>query len=132
MSSPTPIAVTERDNTLNPRQLRAAGFTPATLYGKNIESRSIQVKTKDFVTTYAKGNREYRFEGIDYNGNPIVAKAHKLQVTSVKDELISIEFLQISPAGPETVKKPARNSSQGAGKPASAKKASAKKAAVPA
>ncbi|MBX2861871.1 MAG: hypothetical protein KTR14_11605 [Vampirovibrio sp.] len=90
MSSPTNIKASERDTTLNPRQLRAAGFVPATLYGKNQEPKAIQVKTYDFVQLYAKGARVFQLDGL----SPVVtAIAHNVQMDAVPQKVLSIEFL---------------------------------------
>ncbi|MBY0403149.1 MAG: hypothetical protein K2X66_04565 [Cyanobacteria bacterium] len=107
--APTPLQATERDSTLNPRQLRSAGFLPATLYGRNIASQSIQVKSLDFTRLYHKGAREFAFEGL---GEKIVARAHQLQIDSISQEVLSLEFLQLSPLGAESGSKKRANKNQ--------------------
>ena len=90
MSEVVELKASERDNTLNPRQLRAAGFIPATLYGKNVEPQSIQVKAHDFVLAYRNGAREFKLAGPGVN---VEARAHQVQVSPVKQDVLNIEFL---------------------------------------
>lgn len=42
------LTAQEKDMDKNPRQLRSAGFIPATVYGKGMESRNIQVNAHEF------------------------------------------------------------------------------------
>ena len=44
----------KRDLNKNPRQLREAGLLPATVYGKGMDSISVQLDAKDFSTFYKK------------------------------------------------------------------------------
>ena len=94
MSNPAPLQTTERDNTINPRQLRSAGFIPATLYGKGIESLSIQVREIEFSKLYGHGQREFELTGLP---QAYKVKVQNVQVTSVKEEILSIEFLSLNP-----------------------------------
>lgn len=48
------INAEKRDEKKNPRQLRAEGKLTATVYGKGVESISIEVNEKDFMTVYNK------------------------------------------------------------------------------
>jgi ribosomal protein L25 (general stress protein Ctc) len=89
-ASATPLQVTERDNTLNPRQLRSAGFIPATVYGKSIDAQSIQTRTKDFTKLYANGARDFKLEGLTGN---LVAKVQDVQMNPITQEILSIQFL---------------------------------------
>jgi ribosomal protein L25 (general stress protein Ctc) len=104
-NSPAPLQATERDDTLNPRQLRTAGFVPATLYGKNIESQSIQVRTVEFTRLYGHGAREFKFSGLKQD---IVARVQQVQTNPVTEEVLSIQFYQLSPAGAEKPAKAAK------------------------
>lgn len=89
--TPATLSATERDNTVNPRQLRSAGFVPATLYGKGVEPQSIQVRTVDFVRLYGKGIRTFKLTGLP--GGDVVVKAHQVQLTAIKQDVLNIEFL---------------------------------------
>lgn len=83
------VKITERDTTLNPRQLRAAGYVPATLYGKGIESRSVQVKAHEFQHLYEQGVREFQISGPDESK----AIAWRVQYNALSQKPISIQFL---------------------------------------
>lgn len=89
-ASPTPLQVTERDNTLNPRQLRSAGFIPATLYGKAVDAQSIQTRTKEFTRLYATGSRTFQLEGLN---QAFVVKIQDVQINPITQEILSIQFL---------------------------------------
>lgn len=51
----------EREADKNPRQLRASGFIPATVYGKGMDSKNIQVNAHEFEMT-SRGNLNATFE----------------------------------------------------------------------
>ncbi|HEY9746973.1 MAG TPA: hypothetical protein V6C99_12235 [Oculatellaceae cyanobacterium] len=80
----------ERDTTLNPRQLRSAGFVPATLYGKGIEPTSIQVKAHEFCLDYQQGAREFQLTGYVDD----LVKAKSVQFDPVTRNPLSIQFLK--------------------------------------
>lgn len=94
MTTPQELKAQERDTTLTPRQLRAAGFVPATLYGKGIESQSIQVRAHEFVQLSLQGHREFSLSGY---GSNLVVRTQQMQVDPVSRQPISIEFYQLSP-----------------------------------
>ena len=54
MSSVIKLQAEKRDENKNPRQLRAEGVLPATVYGKGVESVSVQLNAKEFVQNYKK------------------------------------------------------------------------------
>lgn len=56
MSSVVKIKAEKRNEDKNPRQLRAEGVLPATVYGKGVESTSIELNTKEFTQAYKKDN----------------------------------------------------------------------------
>ncbi len=82
------IEAQERDTSRNPRQLRAAGLTPATIYGKQFASKSIQVPAHEFRQAYLKGNEIFDLQGLD-----LTVKAHQVQIHSVSREVLNVEFL---------------------------------------
>jgi ribosomal protein L25 (general stress protein Ctc) len=86
--TPTKLEAQERDTARNPRQLRAAGLIPATIYGKGFGPLSIQVPTKPFYMAYRDGADMYELAGIG-----VIAKAHQVQVHSMSHEILHIEFL---------------------------------------
>lgn len=92
VNEPAKLQATERDTTLNPRQLRKAGFVPATIYGNTTsEPRNIQIRTKAFTTLFSHGRRVFELDGLG-----VVARAHKLQVDPVSQDVLSLEFLELS------------------------------------
>lgn len=48
------INVQKRDEKKNPRQVRAEGNLPATVYGKGQDSVSVELNAKEFLTAYKK------------------------------------------------------------------------------
>jgi ribosomal protein L25 (general stress protein Ctc) len=86
------IEAQERDTSRNPRQLRAAGLTPATIYGKNVEAKSIQLPAHAFRQAYLKGHDVFTLEGLG-----VTAKAHQIQIHAVSREVLNVEFL-VTPA----------------------------------
>ncbi len=88
-----PIAVTERDTTLNPRELRSAGFIPATMYGKGLDAQNIQVRSHEFTQMFRKGARFFKLEGLSADAT---VKAHQLQVDPIRQDILNIEFLVMS------------------------------------
>ncbi len=91
-ANPMIIQATERDDTLNPRQLRKAGFIPTTIYSKDTESKSIQVKTKEFVTHYGRGLRIFELDGVK-----ATVRAKQVQIDPLTQAVLSVEFLEINP-----------------------------------
>ena len=80
----------KRNSDKNPRQLRAEGLLPATVYGKGQESMSIQVSTKDFTLAY-RDNAEATFElTVDNKSYKTVAQA--VQKNYATNETQSVEF----------------------------------------
>ncbi len=96
MANQPELKVAERDNTLNPRQLRKAGYIPTTLYGKGIHSVQIQVKAHEFNQLLAHGNQTFKLNGFVN----VTAKTQKLQFTPVGHEVIGAELLLLDGAVP--------------------------------
>ncbi|MEB3288106.1 MAG: hypothetical protein VKJ04_11450 [Vampirovibrionales bacterium] len=117
MSSAFELQATDRDDTLNPRQLRKAGFLPATIYGKGqaAASRSIQVRAYDFTRALYKGHQVYRLVGAGFDG--LEVKIQALQTETVSENPLNIEFVELGAS--QSKKAPAKQ----------AEKAPAKKAA---
>jgi ribosomal protein L25 (general stress protein Ctc) len=97
MTQQQELKVTERDQTLTPRKLRVAGYIPATLYGKNIQSVQIQVKSHEFAQLMAHGNRQLKLSGY-VNAT---AQVRQLQVQPVSQRPISAEFYLLDGAAPQ-------------------------------
>jgi len=92
-AQPTAIKTMERDETLTPRQLRAAGFVPASVYGLDTAPYNVQVKHREFAPLFLKKVRVFKLDGI--TGSPVV-RAQNLQVDPVSQKILSIEFLAVS------------------------------------
>lgn len=90
------LQVTERDQTLTPRQLRSAGFLPATLYGKGKkgESLNIQVRERDFSRSYKEGSRIFKFDGLTGQ----LVRVSQLQVEAVSQKVLNVEFIETTQA----------------------------------
>ena len=87
------ISADPRDVTKNPRQLRALGFIPATLYGGKEAPVSIQVTEEAIALPVSRGQRMFKFK---LAGKTILAKAHQIQTVSTTDQVIAIEFLRVA------------------------------------
>jgi ribosomal protein L25 (general stress protein Ctc) len=83
------LKIFERDNTITPRKLRAIGYVPATIYGKNVEPLSIQLKAHELELAFARGVRKFNLEGL---GQTLQAEAKQIQKHSSKGTLLNIEF----------------------------------------
>lgn len=87
----------ERDRQQNPRQLRAAGLIPATLYGKGPDGKliapvNLQVPAHQFALDYKKGVRRFKLQGPSALQGK-TAKAHQVQYHTISHQILNIEFL---------------------------------------
>jgi ribosomal protein L25 (general stress protein Ctc) len=91
--TPVELKASERDETLNPRQLRSAGFIPATLYGGKRVPLSFQVKDEEFVRLFGrKKHRLFVLVGLPTEPNLIV-RVKQVQVKPVSQKVQCIEFM---------------------------------------
>lgn len=79
-----------READKNPRQLRAAGFLPATVYGKGMESKSIQINAHEFVMAY-KNAPEAVFE-ISVGKETFKTTVQEAQVQYSNNTILNVEF----------------------------------------
>ena len=84
------LNIEKRNEEKNPRQLRAEGFLPATIYGKGVESISVQLNERDFINTYKKDNSATFQVSVDN-------KEYNVQVVTVQknyrtNENLNVEF----------------------------------------
>ena len=79
------IEAQKRDESKNPRQLRAAGFLPATIYGKGKDSVSIQLNKRAFINTY-KNNKNINIKDINLYYNELREKYHLYKEFNVRRE----------------------------------------------
>ena len=78
------MKIENRDENKNPRQLRAAGFLPGSLYGKGIEAKTIQLDMHDFEMQY-KNNQDGTWE-LTLGKEKFEAKIAKKQAKLEKKE----------------------------------------------
>ncbi len=84
------LTAEKRSEDKNPRQLRAEGLLPATVYGKGMDSMSIQLRTQEFTLAY-RNNADATFElSIDNKAYKTVAQA--VQKNYATNETQSVEF----------------------------------------
>lgn len=82
--------VEKKDESLNPRQLRAEGKLPATIYGKGVESISVQIDAHSFGIAY-RDNKDatYELKLDDKTYNVVVQNVQKNYATN---DLLNVEF----------------------------------------
>lgn len=88
------LQIFERDNTVTSSKLRRIGYIPATVYGKDFQPISFQVKAHEFQLALGRGVREFTLEGM---GQSIEARVQQLQKESTKEVVLHAEFLVKSP-----------------------------------
>ena len=88
------LNTTKRDFSINPRKLRRSGKVPATLYGKGMESISMEFDINEFVSIYKK-DKNAIFE-IKANKETFTAIVKKVQIKPVNDKILHVEFQKIS------------------------------------
>jgi ribosomal protein L25 (general stress protein Ctc) len=103
MSNQPTIAIFERDNTITPSKLRTIGYIPATVYGKDQEPISIQLKAHEFELALAKRHREFTLAGL---GKTLNVEVKQLQKNSVKGTTLHVEFYVPSAGGSKAAKAP--------------------------
>ncbi|MGY4691884.1 50S ribosomal protein L25/general stress protein Ctc [Salibacterium sp. K-3] len=78
------------------KQLRAAGYVPAVLYGKDTESTPVSVPNITFIKTMREVGRNGIIE-LDVDGESGKHKVivHDMQVDPIKDYLVHIDFFEV-------------------------------------
>lgn len=84
------IKIENREEGKNPRQIRSAGFIPASIYGKGIEAKNIQLNAHEFEMMY-KGNKDSVWE-LSLGKEKFNAKIQELQINYATNEALNIEF----------------------------------------
>lgn len=79
-----------READKNPRQLRAAGLLPATVYGKGMESKSIQINAHEFNMAY-KGAPEAVYE-IFVGKEKFKTTVQEAQIQYSNNTILNVEF----------------------------------------
>ena len=90
MANVIKLEAEKRSEDKNPRQLRAEGKLPATVYGKGMESVSVQVVSKDFIQAYKKDNNASFELNVDSKKYTVVAQ--QIQKNYATNEVQSVEF----------------------------------------
>ena len=90
MAVSTKLNIEKRDNSKNPRQLRAEGLLTGTVYGKGIESVSVQLNERDFVNTYKKA-ADATFS-IELDGKTYDVVVAQLQKNYGTNDIFNVEF----------------------------------------
>ncbi|MBQ8475767.1 hypothetical protein IJ531_01760 [bacterium] len=87
------LNIQEREADKNPRQIRSMGFIPATIYGKGMDSKNIQVNTHEFEMAY-RNNKEGNWE-LTLGKEKFTAQIQELQANFATSEYLNIEFKAI-------------------------------------
>lgn len=95
------LKIFERDTTLTSSKLRLIGYIPATVYGKNVEPRSIQIKAHEFELAIARGVKHFQLEGL---GETLNAEVGQLQKQNTKNNILHVEFVVSAAAGGQKAK----------------------------
>ncbi len=85
----TKLEASDRLEGKNPRQLRAMGFLPVTVYGKDL-NLNLQIGMHEFRLAYLR-DKETNFE-IVYNKKPYSVTAKNVQTNYATGEIQSVEF----------------------------------------
>lgn len=80
----------EREADKNPRQLRSAGFVPATVYGKGMESKNIMVCVHEFEMA-TRNNRDAVIE-LQAGKDKFKVVIQELQINYSTNQVLNIEF----------------------------------------
>ena len=86
----TKLQIQDRDSSKNPRQIRESGFIPASLYGKGMESKNVQVNTHEFELSY-RDNSDNNWE-LTFGKEKMNARIQELQKNHATNEFLNIEF----------------------------------------
>ena len=76
------------------KKLRSVGYLPATVYGPDFESKSIQIKIKDFLNVYKKVH-ETGIVFIKYGSLEIPTLIKNLQRDPIEDLILHTDFRKI-------------------------------------
>ncbi len=88
MTDTVKLEAVKREEDKTPRKLRQEGFLTATVYGKGMDSLSIQVCKKEFVNAYKK-NPAAKFDVV------VDKNTYKTEVKNVQQNYSTAEELNI-------------------------------------
>ena len=84
------IEAKNREQDKNPRQLRAEGLLPATVYGKGMESKSIQINAHEFKMAYK--NAEDALYEISVGKDTYKTIVQEAQIQYSDNSILNVEF----------------------------------------
>jgi large subunit ribosomal protein L25 len=87
------LEIKERDFSVNPRMLRREGRLPATIYGRNVDSISVDLDKKSF--TYIYLNQNPHLVTLVKGSEKFSALLKNVQVDPRTFEILNVEFLQV-------------------------------------
>jgi len=90
MSEKIKFEVESKNEDINPRQLRASGMLPATIYGKGVDSLSVQLDAHNFVNTYKK-NKDSVYE-LSFDGKKYNTVVQNVQKNYATNQELNVEF----------------------------------------
>ncbi len=76
------------------KQLRKKSIIPATVYGRNIKSRSLSIQEKDFFEVYNKAGRTSVIH-VAVGDNEVPVLIHHIQRHAVNESILHVEFFQV-------------------------------------
>lgn len=89
------------------KNLRSTGSIPASLFGRNLDSKSIEVNTKDFRKLFAGVGHNIIFDiHIKGEDKPVKALVKEVQRNPVTDEILHVGFYQLDMSKPIDVEVP--------------------------
>lgn len=87
------IKAEKRDENKNPRQVRAEGKLPATVYGKGKDSVSVSVDAKEFLTEYKKDTNA-TFD-LKVDSKSMNVKVKDVQTNYRTGEKLNVQFVLV-------------------------------------
>lgn len=78
-----------RDHAIKSKQLRAKGFVPGTIYGKSVDSQSLQFAANDLKKLLKNNSKKIE---LNFNGKDYLAYIGEVQYDSLGKELLHIAF----------------------------------------
>ncbi len=92
------------------RTLRMSGWTPANLYGPNLEPMALELETKPFMKALLSIHRKNAVINLDIDEDGKISKRHvitkEIQTDPVQDSLVHADFYEISLEKPITLSVP--------------------------
>lgn len=87
------IEVADRNTSMNPRALRRSGRIPATVYGRNLDSFSVDLDKRFFTNLY--NSQLLSLVSLNKDGSPFNAIVKKVHVDPLSLEIENIEFVKV-------------------------------------